>query len=140
MSVIRSTIKMAIATFFSRLLGLVREQVMAAYFGASGVTDAFLVAYRIPNLLRDLFAEGAFSAAFVPTFVEANQDSQKESRILMWSLFWLLFLITGTISLAIAVFAPELISIFAPAFLKNPEKFELTVNLTRIMAPFLCFV
>lgn len=140
MSVLRSTIKMAIATFFSRILGLVREQVMAAYFGASGVTDAFLVAYRIPNLLRDLFAEGAFSSAFVPTFVEANQKSQEESRELMWSLFWLLFFITGAIGIGIAVFAPELISLFAPAFTKNPEKFNLTVNLTRIMAPFLTFV
>lgn len=140
MSVIRSTIKMAIATFCSRILGLVREQVMAAYFGASGVTDAFLVAYRIPNLLRDLFAEGAFSSAFVPTFVEANQVSQNESRELMWSLFWLLFFITGTICLGIMIFAPELISIFAPAFKNDPEKFEITVNLTRIMAPFLTFV
>lgn len=140
MSVIRSTIKMAIATFFSRILGLVREQVMAAYFGASGVTDAFLVAYRIPNLLRDLFAEGAFSSAFVPTFVEANQQSQQESRELMWSLFWLLFFITGTICLGIIIFAPQLISLFAPAFTKDPGKFELTVNLTRIMAPFLTFV
>jgi putative peptidoglycan lipid II flippase len=131
---------MAIATFFSRILGLVREQVMAAYFGASGVTDAFLVAYRIPNLLRDLFAEGAFSSAFVPTFVEANQESKEKSRELMWSLFWLLTFITGTICIGIMVFAPELISIFAPSFTKDPEKFELTVNLTRIMAPFLTFV
>lgn len=140
MSVIRSTIKMAIATFFSRILGLVREQVMAAYFGASGITDAFLVAYRIPNLLRDLFAEGAFSSAFVPTFVEANQESQQESRELLWSLFWLLFFITGTICIGIIIFAPELIALFAPAFLKDPEKFKVTVNLTRIMAPFLTFV
>jgi putative peptidoglycan lipid II flippase len=140
MSVLASTIKMAIATFFSRILGLVREQVMAAYFGASGITDAFLVAYRIPNLLRDLFAEGAFSSAFVPTFVEANQKSQNESRELMWSLFWILFLVTGSLSLGIAIFAPELISIFAPAFTEDPEKFKITVNLTRIMAPFLTFV
>ncbi len=131
---------MAVATFFSRILGLVREQVMAAYFGASGVTDAFLVAYRIPNLLRDLFAEGAFSSAFVPTFVEANQSSQQESRELMWSLFWLLTFITGAISIGIMIFAPELIALFAPAFTKDPEKFTITVNLTRIMAPFLTFV
>jgi putative peptidoglycan lipid II flippase len=140
MSIIKSTIKMAIATFFSRILGLVREQVMAAYFGASGVTDAFLVAYRIPNLLRDLFAEGAFSSAFVPTFVQANQESKTESRELMWSLFWLLTFITGTIAIGIMVFAPELISLFAPSFTKEPEKFQLTVNLTRIMAPFLTCV
>lgn len=140
MSILKSSIKMAVATFFSRILGLVREQVMAAYFGASGVTDAFLVAYRIPNLLRDLFAEGAFSSAFVPTFVEANQESQQKSRELMWSLFWLLTFITGSICLGIMIFAPELIELFAPAFTKDPEKFELTVNLTRIMAPFLTCV
>lgn len=140
MSIIKSTIKMAIATFFSRILGLVREQVMAAYFGASGVTDAFLVAFRIPNLLRDLFAEGAFSSAFVPTFVEANQQSKEESKQLLWSLFWLLTLTTGTICLLIGIFAPELIEVFAPSFTKDPEKFRLTVNLTRIMAPFLMFI
>jgi len=140
MSVFKSTLKMAFATFCSRILGLVREQVMAAYFGASGVTDAFLVAYRIPNLLRDLFAEGAFSSAFVPTFVEANQESKEEARKLLWSLFWLLSLITGTICLGIIFFAPELIRVFAPSFIGQPEKFEMTVNLTRIMAPFLTFV
>jgi putative peptidoglycan lipid II flippase len=131
---------MAIATFFSRILGLVREQVMAAYFGASGVTDAFLVAYRIPNLLRDLFAEGAFSSAFVPTFIEANQESKEKSRELMWSLFWLLTFVTGSICIGTMIFAPELISLFAPSFTKDPEKFILTVNLTRIMAPFLTCV
>lgn len=140
MSVLRSTIKMAFATFISRILGLVREQVMAAYFGASGMTDAFLVAFRIPNLLRDLFAEGAFSSAFVPTFIEANQESQEKSRELMWSLFWLLFFLTGTICLGIAIFAPELVRIFAPTFISDPEKFDICVNLTRIMSPFLTFV
>lgn len=140
MSLIRSSLKMAIATFFSRILGLVREQVMAAYFGASGVTDAFLVAYRIPNLLRDLFAEGAFSSAFVPTFVEANQEDPRKGRELMWALFWLLAAVTGVICAGIMIFAPELIRIFAPAFTQDPEKFELCVNLTRIMAPFLTFV
>jgi putative peptidoglycan lipid II flippase len=131
---------MAIATFFSRILGLVREQVMAAYFGASGVTDAFLVAYRIPNLLRDLFAEGAFSSAFVPTFIEANQESPEKGRELMWSLFWVLSFITGTICLGIFIFAPQLITVFAPTFIGDVEKFDITVNLTRIMAPFLAFV
>ena len=140
MSIIKSTLKMAVATFLSRILGLVREQVMAAYFGASGITDAFLVAFRIPNLLRDLFAEGAFSSAFVPTFVEANQQSKEEGRELLWSLFWLLSLTTGTICILICIFAPELIEIFAPSFTKDPHKFHITVVLTRIMSPFLTFV
>lgn len=140
MSILKSSFIMAIATFFSRILGLVREQVMAAFFGASGLTDAFLVAYRIPNLLRDLFAEGAFSSAFVPTFVEANQESKEKSRELLWALFILLTLITGTLSLGIYIFAPELITIFAPTFVGDAEKFEITVTLTRILAPFLVFV
>lgn len=140
MSILRSSLKMAVATFLSRILGLIREQVMAAYFGASGVTDAFLVAYRIPNLLRDLFAEGAFSSAFVPTFVEANQESHEKARELMWALFWLLTAVTGVISVGIFIFAPELIRVFAPAFTNDPVKFEICVNLTRIMAPFLTFV
>lgn len=139
-SVLLASSKMAVATMCSRLLGLVREQFMAALFGASGLTDAFLVAYRIPNLLRDLFAEGAFSSAFVPTFVEANTVSREEGRKLLWRLFFLLLIITSLISLFIFVFAHEIITIFAPAFTKDPEKFLMTVNLTKIMAPFLTFV
>ncbi len=131
---------MALATFCSRILGLVREQVMAAYFGASGLTDAFLVAYRIPNLLRDLFAEGAFSSAFVPTFVEVNQEDPEKAKKLFWALFILLGLLTLSLSALIIIFAPEIISLFAPTFTQDPEKFLLTVNLTKIMAPFLCFV
>jgi len=135
-----SSLKMALATFCSRILGLVREQVMAAYFGASGLTDAFLVAYRIPNLLRDLFAEGAFSSAFVPTFVEVNQEDPEKAKKLFWALFILLGLLTLFLSALIIIFAPEIISLFAPTFVEDPEKFLLTVNLTKIMAPFLCFV
>lgn len=131
---------MAIATFMSRILGLVREQVMAAMFGASGFTDAFLIAFRIPNLLRDLFAEGAFSSAFVPTFVEANNENHQKGRELLWSLFIILLSLTGFFSILIFIFAPEIIAIFAPSFKDLPEKFQITVNLTRIMAPFLLFV
>ncbi|MBY0518344.1 MAG: murein biosynthesis integral membrane protein MurJ [Bacteriovoracaceae bacterium] len=139
-NVLRSSLVMASATFCSRILGLVREQIMAAYFGASGLTDAFLVAYRIPNLLRDLLAEGAFSSAFVPTFTEANQHSHEEGRSLLWELFILLGLITGTLSALTYFFAPELISIFAPSFVADHQKYELTVSLTRIMSPFLFFI
>lgn len=135
-----SSLKMAIATFLSRILGLVREQVMAFYFGASGFTDAFLIAYRIPNLLRDLFAEGAFSSAFVPTLIQAQGEGRDEARKLLWRLFLLLSLVTLFIGTIIIIFAPEIINLFAPTFKETPEKFELTVLLTRIMAPFLFFV
>ena len=140
LAVLFSSLKMAIATFCSRILGLVREQVLAFYFGTSGLTDAFLVAYRIPNLLRDLFAEGAFSAAFVPTFIEAGQESKEEARKLFWKLFILLGIVTLIIGSLIFIFAPEVIHLFAPTFKEDPEKFAITVTLTRIMSPFLCFV
>src|SRR5688500_10365332 len=120
-----STIKMAFATLTSRILGLVRELVMAAYFGASGLTDAFLVAYRIPNILRDLLAEGAFSSAFVPTFTEVKQKSTDESRHLLWSLFILLTLLTTLIGILYVIFAPQLIHLFAPDFKKDATKFSL---------------
>lgn len=131
---------MGIATFLSRILGLVREQVMAAIFGASGLTDAFLVAFRVPNVLRDLFAEGTFSPAFVPAFLEERIKDPLAARRLLWSLATLLTIITTVLSLLMIIFAPELIRIFAPTFISDSEKFELTVVLTRIMAPFLVLV
>ncbi|HLE11123.1 MAG: murein biosynthesis integral membrane protein MurJ [Bdellovibrionales bacterium RIFOXYD12_FULL_39_22] len=135
-----SSLKMASATFLSRILGLIRDQVMAKMFGASGLTDAFVVAYRIPNLLRDLFAEGAFSSAFVPTFTEARLKSPETARRLLWSLFVILAAITSIFTLLIIIFAPEITAIFAPEFKSDPEKFQITVSLVRIMAPFLVFI
>lgn len=131
---------MALATLTSRVLGLVREQVMAIVFGAGAMTDAFLVAYRIPNLLRDLFAEGAFSSAFVPTFSSLKREGQERTREFVWAMFILLSLVTGSLSLGIYFFSPQLISLFAPGFLQNPEKFEVAVALTKIMSPFLLLV
>lgn len=131
---------MAVATFCSRILGLVREQFIAFYFGASGLTDAFLIAYRIPNLLRDLFAEGAFSAAFVPTFVDANLKDQVKARKLLWALFILLGSFSLIVGAFIILYTPELINLFAPTFKESPDKFQITVTLARIMSPFLCFI
>ncbi len=131
---------MGVATLASRVLGLAREQVMAAVFGASGLTDAFLVAFRIPNILRDLFAEGSFSPAFVPVFLEERIKDPLAARRLLWSLAMLLTVITTILSVLMIIFSPELIRIFAPTFISDPEKFELTVALTRIMAPFLVLV
>lgn len=131
---------MAIATFCSRILGLVREQFIAYLFGASGFTDAFLIAYRIPNVLRDLFAEGAFSSAFVPTFVDANLKNKETGRKLLWALFILLVTFSLVVTGLIWFFTPELINLFAPTFHEDPKKFEITILLTRLMAPFLCFI
>jgi putative peptidoglycan lipid II flippase len=79
-SVLKSAGAMGIAVFLSRILGLVREQVFAAMFGASTATDAYQIAFRIPNLLRDLFAEGAMSAALVPTFIRVQKE-EGEARL-----------------------------------------------------------
>ena len=140
LNLVLSSLKMASATLVSRLLGLVREQVMAFYFGASGITDAFLVAYRIPNLMRDLFAEGAFSSAFVPVFTRKIQRDREGARRLLWSLFAALLLVTGAISGMIVWAAPNLVEIFAPQFSLNPKKLSLTVLMVRIMAPFFTLV
>lgn len=139
--VLMSSLKMASATFSSRILGLVREQAMAATFGASGLTDAFTIAYRIPNMLRDLFAEGAFSSAFVPIFTEAKQVSDIEARKLLWSLFILLGSITTFLSILIFIFAPELVQLFTKElFTSDAARFEITTTLIRIMSPFLLFI
>lgn len=141
MSVIFATLKMALATFSSRILGLVREQVVAATFGASGVTDAFTVAYRVPNMLRDLFAEGAFSSAFVPIFTEVQVRNFLEAKRLFWSAVITLSAITGVMSLLIAVFADQVVLIVTnDEFVADLQRYEITVSLVRILSPFLVMI
>lgn len=131
---------MAIATFCSRILGLVREQFIAYIFGASGMTDAFYVAFRVPNMLRDLLAEGALSSAFVPNFLEARNISHESARRLLWSLFFILFLITFVLSSLIIFNAEFIIELVAPSFKESADKFQTTVFLTQLMSPFLIFI
>lgn len=129
------------ATMASRVLGLAREQVMAHLFGASDQMDAFNVAFRLPNLVRDLFAEGAMSAAFVPTFTRHLQSHGREAA---WTLgrraLTGLVLVTGVIALAGIVGAPAMTRYFAGGFASVPGKLELTIQLTRVMFPFLVLV
>ncbi|MEK7329885.1 MAG: murein biosynthesis integral membrane protein MurJ, partial [Candidatus Eisenbacteria bacterium] len=126
------------ATMLSRVLGLVREQVMAALFGAGFATDAFNVAFRIPNLLRDLFAEGAMSSAFVPTFTEYRE---KRGEAEAWALGRQLMVTLLAVLLAICavgyLLTPWLLQLVAPGFAAVPGKLDLTVLLTRVMLPFL---
>ncbi len=128
---------MGLATFFSRILGLVREQVFAVLFGASDQTDAFNVAFRIPNLLRDLFAEGAMSASFVPTFTATQVEEGRERAWRVAGLvFRVLFGVVSVLTLLGILFAPQLVEMYAAAFHQVPGKFELTVQLTRLLFPF----
>lgn len=129
------------ATLTSRLLGLVRDQVLAALFGAGNAMDAFNVATRIPNLLRDLFAEGAMSAAFVPTFMRRlTNDGKAEAWRLGNQLLNALVTVTGALVLAGIVFAEPLVRLLAGSYATVPGKLELTVLLTRILLPFLSLV
>ncbi|MCA9674470.1 MAG: murein biosynthesis integral membrane protein MurJ [Myxococcales bacterium] len=131
----------SLATMLSRLLGLVREQLFAALLGAGRMADAFNVAFRIPNLLRDLFAEGALSAAFVPAFKAAlKRDGRDGAWRLGNRVAGNLLVITGLVVLVGALFAPQIVDAMAGDFRDTPGKHELTVQLTRIMLPFLVIV
>src|SRR3984893_18719233 len=125
----------------SRVTGLLRESLMARLFGAGLVYDAFLLGFRIPNLTRDLFAEGALSSAFVPTFTEyLTKRSKPEAARLVNLVATALILIVGTLCALGMIFAPALVHLLAPGYAAVPGKFELAVTMTRIMFPFLLLV
>jgi putative peptidoglycan lipid II flippase len=137
----RSAGVISVATMASRVLGVVRELVLAALFGAGDAMDAFFVAFRIPNLVRDLFAEGAMSAAFVPTFTRYLATRSKAEAWRLGNLVvTALLLVTGGLVVAGIVFAAPLVRLIAADYATVPAKLELTVLLTRIMLPFLTMV
>lgn len=130
-----------IAVMGSRLLGLVREQVIAAMFGPGKVLDAFLAAFQIPNLLRDLFAEGALSTAFTTTFSKTlEKDGERPAWHLASLLFSAMILIMGAVCLLGILFSPWLVQVTNFGFHEVEGKFELAVRLTRILFPFILFV
>ncbi len=136
-----AAISVGVAVSISRVLGLVREIVLARYFGAGLQTDAFNIAYRIPNLLRDLFAEGALSAAFIPTFIRRmTQDGKEEAWLLANRVLGALLVITGALTLVFFFGARLFVYLLAFGYGSNPEKFELTVQMTRILSPFLLWM
>src|SRR5687767_6396434 len=138
-SVARSAGVVSIAVMFSRVLGLVRETVFARFFGAGFLYDAFVVAFKVPNILRDLFAEGALSAAFVKVFTDYQI---KKSEIEAWRLASLLFNVLAVVMSVITIvgilIAPYVIPLLARGF--PPEKAAVAVTLTQIMFPFILLV
>jgi putative peptidoglycan lipid II flippase len=129
------------AVLMSRITGLVREIVMAAMFGAGLAYDAFLLGFRIPNLTRDLFAEGALSSAFVPIFTEYLSTKSKEEAAALANLVaTALIVVVGCFCVLGVIFSPQLVMLLAPGFAQSPGKFELAVQMTRIMFPFLLLV
>ena len=129
------------AMAMSRVTGLLREIVMARLFGAGFVYDAFLLGFRIPNLTRDLFAEGALSSAFVPIFTQTlAQKGRKEAAMLSNLVATALIIVVGLFCVAGIIFSPVWVNLLASGFHQVPGKFELAVKLTRIMFAFLLLV
>jgi len=140
-SVARNAGIVSLAVMASRVLGLVRDQVFAVLFGAGLQYDAFLTAFRIPNLLRDLFAEGALSAAFVTTFTQVQQlKGEQEAFRLSNRVATLLIIVLSFVCIGGWIFAPSIVYLLAPGFFDVPGKAELTIQLTRIMIPFLLLI
>jgi putative peptidoglycan lipid II flippase len=140
-SMLRSVVSFSSMTMVSRVFGLLRDMILSRVFGVSAATDAFWVAFRIPNFMRRLFAEGSFTTAFVPVFTEIKEKrSHADLKALVsrtaGSLGAVLVVIVG---LGI-VFAPQVATVFSPGAIENPEKFELTVKLLRLTFPFILFV
>jgi len=140
MNLVKSIGTFGFYTIISRLLGYLRDVLIAIFLGTSFLADAFFVAFRIPNTFRRLFAEGTFNAAFVPSYTSELVKSKSKSKIFANEIFNLLFLGLFFLILIIEFFMPAFVSLIAPGFVKNTEKIELVINLTRITFPFLIFV
>ncbi len=141
MNLLKALASVSSMTLLSRVLGFVRDAVIARAFGAGAATDAFFVAFKLPNLLRRLFAEGAFSQAFVPILAEhRNQRGDAATHQLVNRVATVLFAVLMLVSLLGVIGAPLIVMISAPGFSATPDKFALTVDLTRIVFPYILFI
>ncbi len=137
----RSAVIVGAAVMGSRLMGVVREQVFAFMFGTSLFADAFIAAFRIPNLLRDLFAEGALSTAFTTTFTKTwTKEGADEAWRLARLVLSALVLVLGVICVVAVILGPQVVYLTSSGFDREPGKFELTVAMTRLLFPFILFV
>src|ERR1051326_9163224 len=141
MNLLRALLTVSGLTLVSRILGYARDFIIARAFGASLLTDAFFVAFRIPNLLRRLFAEGAFSQAFVPVLAEhKNRETPEANRTLIDGAATALLLALVLAAVVGIVAAPLIVWVSAPGFAKDPAKFGLTVTMLRITFPYIAFI
>lgn len=130
-----------ISTMASRIFGFIRDMVVAAFFGASMATDAFFVAFRIPNLLRRLIGEGSLTVSFVPVFTDyLNKKSKEEALELANVAFSLLSILLVIISILGVLFSPLIVALIAPGFLSEPNQYTLAVFLNRLMFPYIFFM
>ena len=140
MNLIKSTGTFSFFTIISRLLGYLRDILIAIFLGTSSIADVFFVAFRIPNTFRRLFSEGTFNAAFVPSYTSELVKGKNKSKKLASEIFNLLFLILLILVLFIQIFMPIFVSLIAPGFINDAEKMKLAIDLTRITFPFLIFI
>jgi putative peptidoglycan lipid II flippase len=122
---------MSLATFISRVLGYIKDMILAVYFGATGLSDTFFAAFRIPNLLRELFAEGSMSSAFIPVLTEYRQkQGDAEAVRLVRITFTFIIIMVGCVCMLGILFAPAVVSLVAPGF--AVPRVDMTVMLTRV--------
>ncbi len=140
MNLIKSTSTFSFFTIISRILGYLRDLLIAIYLGSGPIADAFFVAFRIPNTFRRLFSEGTFNAAFVPSYSSELVLGKIRSQKFANKVFNLLVIGLILIVLIIEIFMPSFVFIIAPGFNENTDKLDLTISLTRITFPFLLFV
>src|SRR3989337_2167683 len=128
-------------TLLSRVTGFIRDIILAAVLGAGPVADAFFVALRLPNHFRAIFAEGAFNAAFVPAYARIRAQGGPERAGLFADRIFTILLASQIVLLALALmFTPTAIDLLAPGFAKDPERYALAVDLTRITFPYLLLI
>ena len=140
MNLIKSTSTFSFFIIISRVLGYIRDLLIAIFLGSGPIADAFFVAFRIPNTFRRLFSEGTFNSAFVPSYMTELDKGKKSAKkfaddVLNFLILGLLFIV-----LIIEIFMPIFVFLIAPGFTESSEKLEMTINLTRITFPFLLFV
>ncbi len=140
MNLISSTSTFGFFTLISRILGYVRDILIAIFLGTSLFADAFFVAFRLPNTFRRLFAEGTFNAAFIPSYAGELTKNKVKADNFAKNVFNILFIILFFLVLVAEIFMPQLIFLIAPGFYKDPEKLELATYLSRITFPFLFFI
>ncbi|PMP63817.1 MAG: murein biosynthesis integral membrane protein MurJ [Sulfurihydrogenibium sp.] len=139
MNFIKNTIIFSFATFISRILGYIRDAVVAYYFGSNQITDAFYVAWRLPNTLRQLVAEGSFNAAFIPIYTQEYQKSPESAKQYAASLFSYYTLVLSVITVFIVIFAEGFVKVIAPGF-ADKGNLQLTAELVRIVFPYLILI
>ena len=140
MNLIKSTSTFSFYVLISRILGYLRDVLIAIYLGSGPIADAFFIAFRIPNTFRRLFSEGTFNAAFVPSYSSEVVKGKKKAYKFANNVFNLLLIGLLFLILVIEIFMPTFVFLIAPGFSENSEKLELTILLTRITFPFLLFV